>query len=770
MSEEQKDIGVSQCKTCGEDFQPTDSRQKNCSKCREQGKLRVKAHRERKEEAERNIHSSPEIKDKEAEEIFTDARKFHHPRAIDVSVRLAKLAARANGLTFNAHLCTHGLQNTLLALKGEGMKPLPEDVWYPGSRIRLHEEYALWDYGMSWREQPDNILQLQDESCLQSDGKRISFDGFRSLRRMCIEDGYEAGRRVHLRDYHAEPHGRWFNELFVKKRDLLPEHYSREDVKKAFAALSEIHERFLAACRSSYKSDCVNYDLSSWWLAFGGDLRIMYLTATTKLSQRHLKGFRSLWTYRTGEPSLFSQLYPEFMLWPDETGSSNSFISPMRRLDLIQPTYFSTSLESEGLAGERCDLFIASDIAEIKNSSTPEQREKTLREFTMLRELLEPFGYLQLDGTPIALGSGTEDDPGDVYRTLLDREAERSEKRMIYIIDPGWKVKEGVNKLPYDKTLTADDVTLLFPNRLTFPVLYSKLDDVNVFRQQTLCEWIHDGPEAPKIHFSEERLRKALLPLNAVPRSGGAIFSAIVGDLALTSNRASDNSALVCVTFAPTSTGRWRMFLKDAECGRFTMAELAHLIVKFIKRHPESRSTYIERISGTELLQREVHQWGLRLDVNTQNIYWASPDQSKDAKQNRLLGLSIQLENEDSDGPLLRIANGPFVDELFSQFMRVSSTRPNAQGDIRFRRIDLCDALAISSRYLPSAPPDKQREEDMEIQAMAEARRQFHERMFGSAALDLQRANESVEQEKRQAERPIDPRLKWGGLPPGFRM
>jgi len=68
------------------------------------------------------------------------------------------------------------------------------------------------------------------------------------------------------------------------------------------------------------------------------------------------------------------------MLWPDELGNSTNFISPMRRLDLIQPTFFSTSLDSEGLAGERCDLFVAEDIAEFRNSSTPEQREKNLSE------------------------------------------------------------------------------------------------------------------------------------------------------------------------------------------------------------------------------------------------------------------------------------------------------------------------------------------------------------------------------------------------------
>ena len=774
MLEQQNHTGVRECKTCGKEFKRTGAKQVNCPDCRKAGTLKVGAWREKQEEAKRNIHSGPEIKDREAEEIFADVRKLHHPRAIDVSVRLAKLASRANGITFNAHLCTHGLQNTLLALKGEEMKPPPEDIWHPGSRLRLHEQYALWDYGMSWRVQPDSVLQsLDDESLLGSDGRRISFEGFRSLRRLCIVAGAEEfGRRILGKDFHAEPHGRWADEVFIKLNpDLLPEKYSWEDVKKALAAQSNIRQRLLISSRSSYKSSYVVVDLLSWVLAFGGDLRIQCCSATKPLSKGFLKSFRDYWTYRVGEPALFSQLWPEFSLFPDELGSQTNFISPMRRLDLIQATYTPVSLDSEGLAGERTDFAVYEDVAEINNSSTPEQREKTLTKVDMLNELVEPFGQILYVGTPISSGTGVGDDPGDIYSTLLAREDQRSEKRLLYRIDPCWTVKEGVNKLPYDKTLTEDEVILLFPSRLTFSILMGKLsDNEKVFRQQNLCSWVPDGNEGPKIHFSEEVLRRALIPLNAVPQSGGAIFSVIVGDLALTSNRTSDNSALACVTFAPTTTGKWRMFLKDAECGRYTMAELAHLTAKFMKRHPEARSVYIERISGTELLQREVYQWGLRLAVNTKNIYWASPDSSKDAQQNRLLGLSILLENEDSDGPLLRIANGHFVDELVSQFLRVSATRPNAQGDIRFRRIDLCDALAISTRYLPSAPPDPQRQEDLERQQMEANRRAMHDAMFGSAALDLQRANEAVKQERQQAERKVDPRLKWGGLPPAFRM
>jgi hypothetical protein len=156
-----------------------------------------------------------------------------------------------------------------------------------------------------------------------------------------------------------------------------------------------------------------------------------------------------------------------------EEGNSLSYTSPMRVLDLIQPTLTSTSLETEGLAGERADIICSEDVAEISNSSTPEQREKTLEKFDLACELLEPTGFLQVIGTPFA--------PGDIYSVLLDREEERVkaglEPRLLHTICPAWTVKPGIKKEAYDKTLTADEVTLLFPSRVNFYGLMAKLRD-----------------------------------------------------------------------------------------------------------------------------------------------------------------------------------------------------------------------------------------------------------------------------------------------------
>src|SRR5260370_10258393 len=205
------------------------------------------------------------------------------------------------------------------------------------------------------------------------------------LRRVSVTDLFRFGKDILNLDLHDEPHGRWCRDLFVQKKQkkyVLPEQYDWEDVKIALASQSDIHQRMLISSRSSYKSSVNIVDLLQWVLVFNGDIRIFIISSTAPLSAGFLRKFRAYLTVKNeNEPTLLNQLFPEHMLAADDFGSSKNFISPMRRLDLIQPTLDSTSLDSQGLAGERCDIFVAEDIPEISNSKSPAMREKTVEKF-----------------------------------------------------------------------------------------------------------------------------------------------------------------------------------------------------------------------------------------------------------------------------------------------------------------------------------------------------------------------------------------------------
>ena len=624
----------------------------------------------------RKYFSSTEIKKEQALEILEKERGIRNPRVLEVCWILALIAARALSLPVNVHLFTHGVQATLEAVATKNKElPVPqiEQIWNPGERIRLHELFALFDYSTSFRE------------------PKYTFEQFREMRRVCITDVFRFGNEILGMDLHDQPHGRWSRELFVQKNpDLLPEIYDWEDVKNAIAGQFEssdgqsIRQRLLMSSRSSYKSSYNLIDLLSWVLVFGGDIRILMVSATQPLSRGFLKKFKSYWTVKNpNAPTLFQQLFPEFMLHSGETGQEKSFVSPMRRLDLIQPTLFSSSLESEGLAGERCDLLVFEDVAEISNSSTPEMREKTLLKFDMLRELLEPFGGLQVVGTPFA--------PGDIYSVMLEREEQRDEKKLLVQINPCWWVKPGVIKLPYDQTLTEDEVILMFPERLKFRELKDKLrENTNVFRQQSLCMWVPDEEEGLRVHFDEDLLKAHVRPVgyfNPLPR----ILRVLAVDVAFSVSRYADFSAITTLDFLKdTSTDRNIVVVQDLVMDRFRPSDLGLQVVLAIQKHRPDR-VLIERVGAWESLQSEIQKHAAVRSVALPFIYWKPTTiggTNLKSKAARIKAIEPLLARDQ-----FWLTNAPgWTDSLIQQFVRFDGvTKSNSS-----RKDDGPDACALA--------------------------------------------------------------------------
>ncbi len=548
-----------------------------------------KNRKEAKSEQNMQAASPVEIKPKDARRIL-EARGLRHPRAIEVCIQLAEVAARNLRIPFNGHLLKHGVQATLAKLNGTSYEPpVVADVWKAEleSPLRENELYAIWDYSCSWRN--------------GKDGKPLSFAEWKDLRHVAMTDLFRFGKDILNLDLHGEPHGRWCRELFVQKKYMLPEQYDWEDVKVALAAQSEIHQRMLISSRSSYKSSVNIVDLLQWVLVFNGDLRIFIISSTAPLSAGFLRKFRAYFTVKNeNEPTLLNQLFPEHMLAADDSGSSKNFISPMRRLDLIQATLSSTSLDSQGLAGERCDLFVAEDIAEISNSNSPEMREKTLEKFDMLRELMEPFGYLQVVCTPFASGKGTEEDPGDVYAVLTRREQRHikngGDPRLITVICPAWTVKPGVRKNAWDANLLETEVDLLFPSRLTFKNLMAKLREnlttdrtAKIFRQQSLCQWCPDEDETLRVTFDRADLDERTRSASYFEGHALAAQKILGMDRAYSISKFADRSALLLARKQPVlqKDGSYKPSLVFADCraDRWRESDLIRNICEMINEH-----------------------------------------------------------------------------------------------------------------------------------------------------------------------------------------
>jgi len=720
------------CKKCSKPIEGKAPNSKYCKNCvpqagtaekRESNRLSKEKSRAREKVREEKSRQAPqseeEISEKDAVEILT-ARGLHHPRVIETCIELGRVAARNLRIPFNSHLLLHGIQKTLAVReKREFVAPdsMTADVWMPGEPIREMERYALWDFSTSWRTQPD--------------GSQISYLTFKELRRISQTDLFRFGKDIIGLDMHEEPHGRWCRELFVQKNpDLLPENYSWEDVKVALAAQSDIRQRMLIASRSSYKSSVNLVDLLQWTLVFFGDIRIFIVSATTPLSAGFLRKYRGYFTLKNpNEPTLFNQLWPEFMVSADDSSSKKNFVSPMRRLDLIQPTLASAGLDSEGLAGERTDLFVLEDIAEINNSSKPEQRQRTLEKVTMLRELVEPFGSVQIVGTPISAGAGTEEDPGDIYSTMLTREANHlkdgGEPQLRYLICPAWTVKDGVNKEAYDVNLLPEEVILLFPSRLSFQYLLGKLrDNQKVYRQQSLCTWVPDEDTLDLLNFDRALLLRNTIQSAAAPTNGEVV---IVADIAHSISPKADRSAIAVVRICTdVASGEKSMIVLDVIAERMRASDFAvKLVLACRKWNP--RSVVIERSPTWDLLQAEITRATQKYPAHVP-LYWKTPSNVKNAKFLRLKGLEGLIA-----AGRIKFISGPYIDTLFAEMEKLDGTT----GGGSTRKDDQCDALGICQMMFCPAihyTMDKTEESDeFQREELKEIRkREQYSRIFGN--------------------------------------
>jgi len=141
--------------------------------------------------------------------------------------------------------------------------------------------------------------------------------------------------------------------------------------------------------------------------------------------------------------------------------------------------------------------------------------------------------------------------------------------------------------------------------------------------------------------------------IRGVPREGW--LCCLDGDLALTSQRYSDFSALAGCRIAPAPNGKWQMVVLDVDFGRWKSTEIAHPHRDVRKKHLEARSFYLERISGTELLQREVNMLALRYRKSRCKARSGPPREREGRQDESHLGLQILLEDDDR---LLRFVNG----------------------------------------------------------------------------------------------------------------
>jgi hypothetical protein len=665
--------------------------------------------RAREDKSASRYNSTTEITRAEAKEILRDQRHIRNEHVIDVCISLAKTACQMLKLPFCRYVFTHGIYEyrRALGMKKDIEPPAIEDVWKPGNALRQHELRALWDYSMSWRLTPA--------------GDFFTFEDFLTLRRIVQTDTYTASCRIHGKDFEEQPHGRWCNEHFVQRNpDLLPEAYGQKDIAKALAGQDSCHKRMLLAARNSFKTSVDICDLVGWICCFH-DLRILICSSTNPLAAGIIRSVRSFFIVRNPqEPTLFQQLWPELCI--DDDSAKGTYICPMRRLQLIQPTLQSTSAESKGQAGERADYIVYEDVCEQTNVTTEELRQKTIDTYDLLNELLEPSGFIQICGT-----AWSADAPGDLYKVIKEREDARQEKELLYTIDPCWKVKEGVDKKPYDVTLTEDELELLLPSRLSFKWLKAKLrNSEKVFRQQQLCEWVSEDDIAVTLSFDQATLNAACVPLSGIPTGGDTLLSL---DIAYSMDNRADLSSCAAIRTFDNLDGEKCIGVLDIESGRLKTNELAHLLVTLTQKW-NPRIVLAERGPTADSLQNAVTMAAAKYGISVP-LWFVTPSNQKNIKFLRIKDLSLLLEQG-----RLKFATGNYCAALFAEAEKLDGSV-----NIKNKKNDRFDSLAIAATVMKitSTRPDpkdekstEEKENELELIRRRSNDRAGYDRMFGS--------------------------------------
>ena len=693
-----------------------------------------------------SLKSSIEINDDRKREILTTERNLRHPHAIDVCTALGKVASQMLGIPDNEHLYRFGVQKTLEAL--ETGKPATAvdapDVWEPGQRIRVHEQYAVWDFSMSWR--------------TQKDGHKIDFEEFKRLRRLCQETTYEAGRDVHGKDFAEQPHKRWADELFVRRNpDLLPEDYGHTELAEAMAAQSPIRRRCLLCARNSLKTTMGIFDIVGWVCCFH-DCRFLICSSTTVLSKSLVKSFRQIFIVRDPlTPSLFQQLWPELTI-SDDTSVQN-YTCPMRRLELVEPTLQASSAESSGQAGMRCSNLVFEDVVEQTNVTTPEQRLKVIETYSLLLELLDPSGFVDIRGT--AWSAPTADGGcGDLYYEILKEEESAEEKQFAVLIDPCWRVKDGVGKEAYDPTLQESEVELMYPERLTFKWLKSKLgktpQKIRTFRQQQLVQWVPDADEVLRIQFDPDVLTSACIPGSAVPE-GLTVLSV---DIATSLSSKADLSSIAAIRIFENAAGEKCICTLDIEAERLRGSELAYKLVEMTRKFKPS-IVLIEKGPTSDGLRTQIEMTGAKYGI-TVPVHFVQPSNEKNSKFLRIHALELLLSQK-----RLKFKSGAYIDALFLELSRITGVRSGVRHDDRADAI----AQAASVYKIYSSRPDKKTqlsaEEEGELERMQRQMRmrQQANRYFSGNMPTLPKPEPVPEPSEADKRRSMLSRI----LPPGMR-
>lgn len=469
------------------------------------------------------------------------------------------------------------------------------------------------------------------------------------------------------------------------------------------------------------------------WIINCPDIRILIMSGTYKLTKQFLGLAKGKFFLPPGRrPTKFHLLFPEYVDRSSDGDSDQPLEYPGRNLESPDPTLGIMSLGSN-LSGFHCDILKFDDIVTDENSNTEDTREALKDKANGAINLLMPWGWHDVIGTRYF--------PDDYYGRTLDKFNESPDDfNLKFFARPAWTVKQEFKQVEERSLyeLTEDMVTLTFPEHVNWKKLRILLrESEKSFRCQQLNQPVWGDASSVKFEriLLEAAKNRSLAEIDA--RKDGYVYGAI--DLAKENKQFSDFTAIaICKIFQDgktpfdpltesfdeyllrQSSGKWIMVILDCQFGKWSQTEIANRISEMNNRwRPQSWSG--EDTGGLESFKEKIVNTCLERFGNWPNIIWRPPNNSENAKRNRIKGLEQLLRSN----RLFFLIESRWNSEVFDELEKYKG-----QKSTRYFKDDVPDVLAQLTDRIPRHVHISKQELELQEKAKEEQyRRQIRQEM-----------------------------------------
>jgi hypothetical protein len=425
------------------------------------------------------------------------------------------------------------------------------------------------------------------------------------------------------------------------------------DPKKPFEDQDEIHNYLILDPRGEFKTSISIGKALQNWVNFP-EIATLRMSGIETLVKRTIQETRS----QLLSNSTLRELYPESVPWsdkkgeqglaPSDFGTAYGLTHPQRKIPRREPTLTISTLESVK-AGSHYEWLTGDDLVHEKNYQTRDLLQKTIDDWDLARNLLNPRGYREL--------LGTRYDWSDLYGRIKEtnKGSWRIHDRPIWTEDLDYARASGFH---VPETYLPGDLIHLHPERWTLrELLEIQNDNPYLFN----CQRLNNPVPASADNFPMVELVKHTIKREKYPDTGLMNLN-MVWEFNL-----ADPEAEPSVGVVGGFDGKGRMFVVDLVVGRFKPSQLIDLMIGFWQKWPISRVGFEDskkqRMLEPGLLSR-LRQMKLSFPMDW--IKFGGNSQTDDDRINHVLALEPLLR----ENQLWFHAELPNLTNLYLQFSR----------------------------------------------------------------------------------------------------